>query len=56
MKDKIIEAYNNLRDCHLKKYELSMQEIAIKQQKIAAHKQMLLAKEEIENLKDLCQN
>ena len=51
MKYQITIAYNNLRDCVIREAELGEKLIQLTIEQRAAHKQTLLAKEEIENLK-----
>ena len=49
-KQQIINAYDNVRDCALAEYEISQEEVAIKQKKIAAHKLTQLARQALSDL------
>ncbi len=51
-KEEIIKAWNNARDCEVAEWEISIKEVAIKQEKIKAHNDTLLAKRAIEDLKN----
>jgi len=51
-RDEIVDAWNRARDCEVAEWEISQKEVSIKQEKIKAHNDTLLAKRAIEDLKN----
>lgn len=52
-KEEIINAYNRVRDCAVAEYEISLKEDSIKQEKIKAHNETILAKDALADVSNL---